>query len=336
MTRILTGLQPTGTLHIGNFLGSILPWHQLVEKNEGTEAILMIVDLHAITIKQDPEVLRKKIYELAAIMLASGVDTKKHILFPQSQNPDHAYVGWLYTAITPVGWLERMTQFKDKKQKMEDYKEAVSAGLLAYPTLMAADILLYDADLVPVGDDQKQHVEITRDIAIRFNSLYGETFKVPKFETNVETTRILDLQDPSKKMSKSDKDDSGRISLNDTPELIKKKIMKSVTDGENVVRYAPETQPGISNLLSMFAAVTDKSHAVLAEEYETQGYGIFKAAVADAVVAYLEPFQKKMNGYLADIAELNKILDDGAQRAYAISHPKTVETATKMGLYMHE
>jgi tryptophanyl-tRNA synthetase len=336
MTRIFTGLQPTNTLHIGNYLGSILPWHALVEKSgQETEAYLMIADQHAITVKGDPEKLKQKIYEVAAIMLASGVDHKKHVIFPQSQNPDHAYLGWLFTANTPLGWLDRMTQFKEKKQKMESYKEAVSAGLYTYPALMAADILLYDTDIVPVGVDQKQHVEFTCDIANRFNSLFGETFKVPAFSTNKETTKLYDLQDPSKKMSKSDADDAGRISLTDSVDDIRKKIMKSKTDSENIVSYDQMNKPGITNLLAIFAAVTGKKTTELAETYKEQGYGVFKSTVADAVIAYLEPFQSKMNGFLKDKGQLRMILDDGAARSYEISHPKLVEAATKLGIYLH-
>lgn len=335
MTRILTGLQPTGTLHIGNYLGSILPWHHLVNSFEDSQAYLMIVDQHAITIKQDPEVLKQKIYELAAVMLASGVDYKKHVVFPQSQNPDHAYVGWMFTCLTPMSWLDKMTQFKEKKTKFESYKEAVGAGLYTYPPLMAADILLYEADMVPVGADQKQHVELTSDIANRFNSVYGETFKVPKFHTSEEATKIYDLQDPTKKMSKSDKDDAGRVSLTDTAELIRKKIMKSVTDNDAHVAFDYVNKPGITNLLSIFSAVSGVPHEKIASEYAEKGYGVFKAAVADAIIAYLEPFQQKMNQFLDDKGQLRRILDEGAARAYEVSHPKTIEAANKMGLYMH-
>lgn len=335
MTRIFTGLKPSGTLHLGNLLGSILPWNQLVNNIEDSEAYLMIADMHAITVRQDPAQLKQQIFELAATMLASGVDHKKHIIFPQSQNPDHAYAGWLYTCITPMGWLDRMTQFKEKREKVEGFKEIVSTGLYAYPTLMAADILLYEADLVPVGADQKQHVELTSDIANRFNSLYGMTFKIPKFSTNEETTKLFDLQEPTKKMSKSDAGDLGRISLTDSIDVIRKKIMKSVTDNDSVVAFNVEQKPGISNLLSIFSAVTGKSHDILAEEYKEKGYGTFKSAVADAVIAYLEPHQLKMRQFLEDKGQLATILDDGAERSYKVSHSKTVEAATKMGLYIH-
>jgi tryptophanyl-tRNA synthetase len=335
MNRIFTGLQPTGTLHIGNYLGAILPWHQLVDGYTDAQAYLMIADQHAITVKQDPIKLKQKIYELAAVMLASGVDYKKHVLFPQSQNPDHAYLGWLFTCITPMGWLDRMTQFKEKKQKLEDYKDAVSAGLYAYPALMAADILLYETDVVPVGVDQKQHVELTCDVANRFNSLYGETFKIPAFTTNEETTKLYDLQEPTKKMSKSDSDESGRISLSDSVDEIRKKIMKSKTDSENIVTYDVQNKPGISNLLSIFAAVTGKKHTELEVEYKEKGYGVFKAAVADAVIAYLEPFQTKMATFLDDKGQLRLILDEGAAKAHEISHAKVLEVTTKMGIYAH-
>lgn len=335
MTKILTGLQPSGTLHIGNYLGSILNWHDTVNEVPNAQAFLTIVDLHAITIKQNPDALRQQIYELAAVLLASGVDYKRHVVFPQSANPDHTYAGWLYTCITPMGWLDRMTQFKEKKQKTTKYKESVGAGLYAYPTLMAADILLYDADLVPVGIDQKQHVELTCDIANRFNSLYGETFRIPEFKTNKETTKIFDLQHPEKKMSKSDQDDAGRISLTDSSDQIRKKIMRAVTDDENEVRFDSEKKPGISNLLVIMAAVTGRKKEDIATEFRTAGYGAFKGAVAEAVITYLSPVQQKMRDYLNDIPQLQQILDEGAARAHSISHPKVLEAVTKMGLYLH-
>jgi len=336
MTRIFNGFQPTGTLHIGNYLGAIIPWHQAVNKSEEPQALICVVDQHAITIHQDPEVLKRKTYEMAAIMLASGVDPKKHIIFVQSQNPDHAYTSWMFNCLTPMGWLDRMTQFKEKKEKVEGYREAVSTGLYTYPALMAADILLYDADLVPVGVDQKQHVELTADIANRFNSLYGgTTLKVPKFYTMEETTKLYDLQDPTKKMSKSDADDAGRISLTDTADIIRKKIMKAVTDGESVVAYDVANKAGISNLLAIFSAVTEQKIEKIASEYSDKGYGVFKSAVADAVIAYLEPFQAKMSQFLEDKGQLRMILDDGAARAYELSHPKALEIANKIGLYVH-
>ncbi|MCC7303974.1 tryptophan--tRNA ligase [bacterium] len=336
MTKILTGLQPSGTLHLGNLLGSILPWHGLVNKEVDPEAYLMIVDQHSITVKQDPESLKKQIYELAATLLASGVDYKKHIVFAQSQNPDHAYVGWMFQCLTPMSWLDKMTQFKDKKTKFESYKEAVGTGLYTYPALMAADILLYDVDTVPVGSDQKQHVELTCNIANRFNSQYGQTFKTPRFETSEEATRIYDLQNPTKKMSKSDRDDAGRISLTDPVDVIRKKIMRAVTDNDSLVAFDQVNKPGVSNLLAIFAAVTNRSHDDLVTEYGTQGYGTFKSAVADAVIAYLEPFQLRMNEFLNDKDQMRMILDEGATRANEVSHPKTLEAAAKMGLYVHE
>ncbi len=336
MTRIFTGLQPTGTLHIGNYFASILQWNTLVNSINDAEALLSIVDLHAITVKQDPVLLKQRIYELAAVMLASGADYKKHMIFPQSMNPDHTYVGWLFTCLTPMSWLDKMTQFKEKKVKLEGYKEAVSTGLYAYPTLMAADILLYDTDLVPVGADQKQHVELTCDVANRFNSFYGETFKIPEFRTTQETTKIYDLQEPTKKMSKSDKDDAGRIALTDTPEQIRKKFSRAVTDSENVVAFDYANKPGISNLLSIMSAATGRAVTDLAQEYESKGYGVFKNAVAEAVIEFMQPIQAKISSYLNDKAELDGILKNAADRAFKISHPKVLEITAKMGLYIHE
>jgi len=336
MTKIFTGLQPTGSLHIGNYLGSVMQWHANVNSYPESMALLSIVDQHAITVKQDPTILKEKNIELAAVMLASGIDYKKHIIFAQSSNPDHAYIGWMLTCMTPVGWLERMTQFKEKKKKISNSKESVGAGLLMYPVLMAADILLYDADIVPVGIDQKQHVELTRDIAARFNSMYSETLNVPEFKASKEVAKVYDLQHPEKKMSKSDVSDAGRISLSDTPDQIRKKIMRAVTDSENRVAFDRENKPGVSNLLAIMSVMTETPIEKLATEYESQGYGKFKSAVSDVVINYLAPFQSEMKRFLDDKGQIEAILDEGGDRAYEMSHPKALEIASKMGMYVRK
>ncbi|WKZ30624.1 MAG: tryptophan--tRNA ligase [Candidatus Dojkabacteria bacterium] len=331
--RILSGIQPTGTLHIGNYLGSVKQWSDMLNDSPEIEAFLMVVDLHAITVPQDPAVLRRKIYELLAIYLAAGFNPEKDNIFVQSQNPDHPYLGWIFNCITPFGWMERMTQYKDKKQKMEEYQNIVSVGLFDYPALMAADILLYDPDMVPVGADQKQHVELTRDIAERFNNIYGETFKVPEFRTNKETTNILDLQNPDKKMSKSDASAAGRIDLMDTPQGIQDKLKRAVTDSDNHVAYDPEKKPGVSNLLAIFSSATGKTVEELAQAYDGKGYGQFKSDIADAVVAFLSPLQEKINTYLSDLEQLDRIVNNGNERARELSSQKIALVADKMGLY---
>lgn len=329
----MSGVQPTGELHLGNYLGSIQNWIKLLNTNPDSTAYLMIADQHAITVFQDPKILKEKTLRLAAIYRAAGFDTNKHIIFVQSQNPDHTYLGWIFNCVTPIGWLERMTQFKDKKQKMETYKSVVSTGLLAYPTLMAADILLYSADKVPVGKDQKQHVELTCDIAARFNQIYGETFIIPEFVTDKVTTKILDLQNPSKKMSKSDDSPLGKIELTDTPDTIRQKISRAVTDSESEIRFDPENKPGVSNLLSIYAAVTKESIDNAVNAFAGKTYSQFKDAVAEAIIAFLAPFNEKLNYYLSDKAQLQKDLDLHAEKARTISHEKLVEVSNKLGLY---
>lgn len=329
----MSGVQPTGELHIGNYLGSIQNWIKLLNTNPDSTAFLMIADQHAITVFQDPKILKEKTIRLAAIYRAAGFDTNKHVIFVQSQNPDHAYLGWIFNCVTPIGWLERMTQFKDKKQKLEAYKSVVSTGLLAYPTLMAADILLYSADKVPVGKDQKQHVELTCDIAARFNQIYGETFTIPEFVTDKITTKILDLQNPTKKMSKSDDSPLGKIELTDTPDVIRQKISRAVTDSESEIRFDPENKPGVSNLLSIYAAVTGKKIEETANIFAGKTYSQFKEVVAEAIIAFLAPFNEKLNNYMSDKAQLQKDLDLHAEKARAISHEKLVEVSNKLGLY---
>jgi len=333
--RILSCVQPTGNLHIGNYLGSVSQWVSQLNANPGTEAFFGVVDQHAITVPQDPKQLRQKIYEILAIYLAAGIDPDKHTVFVQSLNPDHSYLSWVFTCITPVGWMERMTQYKDKRQKLEDYQTSVSMGLMSYPILMAADILLYDADQVPVGADQKQHVEITADIAEKFNSQFGQTFKVPEFVTSEVTTKILDLQDPSKKMSKSDANPNGKIELMDTPQGIQDKIKRAITDSVGQVGYDPDTRPGMSNLVTLFAATTNSTPESIVQRFEGKGYGDFKKELAESIILFLEPIQKKIQLYLSDLAELDRIIDNGTAKARAVSSRKIDIVKDKIGFYSH-
>ncbi|HRN96589.1 MAG TPA: tryptophan--tRNA ligase [Candidatus Levybacteria bacterium] len=303
---ILSGIQPSGNLHIGNYIGAIQQWKQMQDEYD---SLFCVVDLHAITVPQDPKVLREKVREIAAIYIAAGIDPTKSHIFIQSENPDHPYLAWILNCFTPFGQLERMTQFKDKSLKQKD---ATTAGLFDYPVLMAADILLYSADEVPVGEDQKQHIELTRDVAQRFNTKYGEIFTIPEPKISKETGRIMSLQDPTSKMSKSDDDANGAIFLLDTPEVVREKIKRAVTDSDSEVKYS-EDKPAISNLLSIFSSVTDISIVDLEQKYSGVGYGQFKSDLADAVVEFLTPFQARYNELMEDSAKLDKILDDGVE-----------------------
>lgn len=308
---IFSGIQPSGNLHIGNYIGAVKQWKEMQEEYD---SIFCVVDLHAITVPQDAQILRQKVREIAAIYVAAGIDPENAHIFVQSENPDHPYLAWILNCYTPFGQLERMTQFKDKSLKQKD---ATTAGLFDYPVLMAADILLYDTHVVPVGEDQKQHLELTRDIAEKFNAKYGETFVVPDVQIQKETGRIMSLQDPMSKMSKSDDNANGAIFLLDTAEDIQNKIKRAVTDSDGVVKYSPEEKPALSNLLSIFSSVTDKSIEELEKEYSGVGYGQFKSDLADAVVAFLTPFQARYNQLMNNPAQLDEILDSGA--AYARS-----------------
>ncbi len=331
--RILSCVQPTGNLHIGNYLGSISQWVHELQENPNTIAFFGIVDQHAITVPQDPKILRQKIYEILAIYLAAGINPNKHTVFVQSANPDHTYLSWIFNCITPVGWMERMTQFKDKRQKQEDYQSVVSMGLMSYPMLMAADILLYDADKVPVGADQKQHVEITADIGQKFNSIYGETFKIPKFTSNEVTTKIMDLQDPSKKMSKSDVNPNGKIDLMDTPQGIQTKIKRAMTDSEGTIGYDIINRPGISNLVTLFAAINTLKPIDVVQRFQGKGYGDFKLELSESIISYVEPLQKKIKEYLSDLAELDRIIDNGTMKAREVSSVKIALVKDKVGFY---
>ena len=328
--KLLSGIQPTGKLHLGNYLGSILLWVDMLSKPD-VEAVFMIADLHAITVPYDVKALHERVLELVAIYLSAGIDYKKHTIFLQSHNPDHTYASWLLGSITPVGWLKRMTQFKDKSKKVKNANRYIGSGILNYPLLMAADILLYNVDYVPVGEDQTQHVELTRDIAKKFNKTFGETFKVPKVKINKVVARIKDLQNPTKKMSKSDVSGKGRIDLTDPPDVIKTKILRAVTDSDTVIKYDPSTKPGISNLLSIYSVITGKSIKELELMYEGKRYSEFKKDLADNLIMFLRPLQQKVNEYLSDKAELSRILKFGADKAKEQSHKMLNKMLKNMG-----
>lgn len=320
MKTIFSGVQPTGSLHIGNYIGAIKQWIDLQNDNE---AIFCIVDLHAITIPQDPKTLREKTLQTAALYLACGVDPKKAHIFIQSENPNHTYLAWILDCITPFGQLERMTQFKDKSQKQAS---RTTVGLFNYPVLMAADILLYDTDEVPVGEDQKQHIELTRDVAEKFNRQFGETFKLPNPKIQKETARVMSLQNPDTKMSKSDSDLNGAIFLLDSEEAIKEKVKRAVTDSGNEIKKE-EGRGAISNLLTIYESVSGKTTRELEEKYKGVSYSVFKNDLASSVVEFMKPIQEKYQNYMRDLDSLNKILDEG--RNFAIDKSfKVLEKAT--------
>ena len=306
---VLSGIQPSGRLTLGNYLGAIKNWLPL---SATYDCHYMLVDLHAITVRQDPAVLRERCYEFLALYIACGLDPKDNVLFVQSHVPAHSQLGWILNCYTQFGELGRMTQFKDKSAKHADN---INAGLFGYPVLMAADILLYDAAQVPVGDDQKQHLELTRDIANRFNNLYGDVFTVPEPMIPPVGARIMGLQDPTAKMSKSDDAETNALYLLDTPDVIVRKIKRAVTDMDGVVRFDIAAKPGVSNLLAILAATTGKTIAALEAEFEGKQYGAFKGAVADAVVECLKPVQAKYAELREDRAGLQAVLKDGAERA---------------------
>lgn len=325
MKTIFSGVQPTGTVTLGNYIGA---FKQFTELQHEYDCRFCIVDQHAITIQQEPDELARTIRSLAAIYIASGIDPEKSLLFIQSEVPAHAQAGWMMQCISYIGELERMTQFKDKSEG----KEGVSAGLLTYPPLMAADILIYNTDIVPVGDDQKQHVELTRDLAERFNKRYGEVFTIPEVRIPKNGARIKSLQDPLKKMSKSDPNKKGTISLLDTPKEIEKKIKSAVTDSDGIVKFDVENKPGVSNLLTIESALSGLSIAELESKYEGLGYGAFKAGVAEAVVGHLTPIQERYEELL-NSSELDIHLDRGAERAneIAVATLKKMESAMGLG-----
>ena len=323
--RIFSGIQPTGNLTLGNYIGALRNFKLLEDEYD---CLYSIVDLHAITVRQNPAELRKACLRTMSIFLASGLDPQKNIIYFQSQAPQHAELGWILDCFTYMGELSRMTQFKDKSAKHADN---INCGLFAYPTLMAADILLYMSDLVPIGADQKQHLELTRDIAQRFNAIYGEVFRVPEAYIPKVGARVMSLQEPTRKMSKSDPEET-YIAILDKPEIIRKKLRRAVTDSENRVVFDPETQPGIANLMSIMSALTGKSMEEISNEYDGRGYGVFKDAVADSVIAVLEPIQKEYDRISTDKAYLESVMVSGRERAQAIAYRTMLKVRKKVGL----
>lgn len=323
--RSLSLIQPTSVPTLGNYLGAMRGWAAFQQE---FDTVYGVADLHSITVRQDPQKLRKQTNELFAMLLALGLDPDQGIVFIQSQVPTHAQLGWILNCFTQFGELSRMTQFKDKAAQ---HKDNVNAGLFTYPCLMAADILLYQADIVPVGADQKQHLEITRDIAARFNGIYGNVFTVPDaYIPKTAAARVMSLQDPSRKMSKSDPNPKGTIYLTDAPETIMKKFKSAVTDSEMCVRYA-EGKDGINNLMTIYSAVTGDSLEKIESDFAGKGYGDFKKAVGEAVVAELEPFQKKYNEIIADKQYLKECQQKGAEKALRVSSRTLGKVMKKVG-----
>ena len=324
MKRVFSGVQPTGNIHIGNYLGAL---KQFVELQEDHECIYCIVDEHAITVPQDPEELRKHILDVAALYMAIGVDPKKSIIFVQSQVSGHAELGWVLCCNSYTGELSRMTQFKAKSRG----KESVGTGLLTYPVLMAADILLYDTDVVPVGNDQKQHIELTRDIAIRVNNKYGDTFVVPEGRFMKAGARVMALDDPTAKMSKSAENVHSRISLLDEDSKIKKSIMRATTDSDGEIRFDPEGKPGVSNLLNIYSAFSGQSVEDILAAQQWRGYGDLKKELVAVTQEALAPIKKNYEE-IRYSDELIRVLNDGAERANAIAEPVMKRVRDKFGL----
>ena len=326
--RLISGIQPSGTITLGNYLGAIKNFVKLQDELSDTDILVFIADLHAITVSQDKQALRKNIKSLAAIYLACGLDPERVHIFIQSEVPAHNQLGWVMECNSYIGELERMTQFKDKKVKQV---AGVSAGLLTYPSLMAADILLYDADIVPVGVDQKQHLELTRNLAERFNTKYGETFVVPEPIIAKTGAKIMSLVDPTKKMSKSDENPKSYISLLDEIPVIVKKIKSAVTDSDTSIKYDLDNKPGISNLLTIYSCISGLSIAELEEKYANSNYGEFKGDLAQVVANEIEPIQKRYNE-LINSKELDEILDNGRDYANYLANKKLSKVYNKVGL----
>ena len=323
--RVFSGVQPTGNIHLGNYLGAL---KQFVELQNTADCIYCIVDMHAITVPQDPEQLKSHILDVAALYMAVGLDPEKSILFVQSEVSGHAELSWILTCNSYTGELSRMTQFKAKNKG----QESAPAGLFTYPILMAADILLYDTNIVPVGNDQKQHIELCRDIALRINHKYGEdTLVVPEGQYMKEGARIMALDDPTSKMSKSAENEMSRISLLDEPGKIKKAIMRATTDSDAVIKYDPENKPGISNLLTIYGALSDTPIEEIEKKFEGAGYGDLKKELVTVVTEGLEPIRERFNS-IRYSSELTDILKDGAARANAIAEPILERVQDRFGL----
>ncbi|MFG6446542.1 tryptophan--tRNA ligase [Microbacterium sp. P07] len=326
--RLYSGMQPSAdSLQIGNYIGALMQWRDL---QDSYDAYFSVVDLHALTVPNDPAELRVKTRRTAAQYIAAGIEPSRSTLYVQSHVPAHAELAWILSTITGFGEAGRMTQFKDKSAR--NGADAASVGLFTYPVLMAADILLYQTDVVPVGDDQKQHVELTRDLAERFNTRYGPTFSVPTPVIQRDTARIYDLQNPTAKMSKSAESDAGVLWLLDEPAKSAKKIMRAVTDSEGVVRFDREAKPGVSNLLVIYAALTGRQIASLEDEYAGRGYGDFKKGLAEVVVAEFEPVRTRALQLLDDPAELDRVLAENAGRAATVADRTLTDVYDRIGL----
>jgi len=323
--RVFSGIQPSGNLHIGNYLGAIRNW---VEIQNEYDSMFCVVDWHALTIYQKPEILHQKIRDTVVLLLAAGLDPEKCIIFVQSHVKEHAELAWILNTLTPLGELERMTQFKDKLLKQ---KSNINAGLLDYPVLMAADILLYNTDAVPVGEDQRQHVELARVVARKFNNLYGQTFQEPQEIIKKEGARIMSLSDPNRKMSKSDSDKMGCIDLTDSPDDIREKIKKAVTDSGKDITFAPD-KPAVSNLLTIYSLFSGKEIKAVENKFAGKSYNEFKAELAEVIVKELEPFQKKYAEIKNDEKLVDKVIIEGAKKAQKLAEPKIAEVRKKIGL----
>lgn len=325
--NLLSGMQPSAaSLHLGNYLGALTQW---VAMQQDYNAFYVIVDLHAITVPQDPKLLRENTRRTAAQYIAAGIDPEKAALFVQSHVPAHAQLAWVLNCITGFGEASRMTQYKDKTQKSG--ADSASVGLFTYPILQAADILLYQPKSVPVGEDQRQHLELTRDLAMRFNSRFGDTFVVPEAHILKDTAKIYDLQDPSAKMSKSAADPKGLINLLDEPSVITKKIKSAVTDLDGEIRFDRDEKPGVSNLLGIFSAITGKSISVLTQEFAGQGYGKLKEALAEAVVEKLKPIRERSAELMSDPVELDRLLALGAAKANTVAEQTLAQVYERVG-----
>lgn len=323
--RVFSGIQPTGNIHIGNYLGAISQW---VKSQDEYDNIFCVVDLHAITVPQDPKVLKAKSREVAGLLLAAGIDPKRSILFVQSHISAHAELAWILNCFTPMGWMQRMTQFKEKSQKQ---KEQVSVGLFDYPALMAADILLYHTEVVPVGEDQKQHVELARDIAQRFNSIYGETFVLPEPIIPVVGARIMGLDDPTKKMSKSEEVANHAINLLDSPDIIRSKLMRATTDSLREIRF-DENRPGVYNLLVIYELFSGKSRKEIEAHFAGKGYSDLKKETGEVVVEGLKPLQKRYQELTADPTYIDSLLTESANRARPIAEKTLALVKERVGL----
>lgn len=321
---IFSGIQPSGILTLGNYLGAVRNWALLQEEYH---CYYCVVDMHAITVRQDPTELRRHTLDVMALLLAAGIDPDENIVYIQSHVPEHAELAWILNCYTYMGELSRMIQFKEKSQKAG---ENINAGLFTYPALMAADILLYQANLVPVGADQKQHLELTRDVALRFNNQYGDVFTIPEPYIQKSGARVMSLQEPEKKMSKSDENENSYISLLDPPDAITRKIKRAVTDSDGVIAYE-ESKPGVSNLLSIYAAIGGKDPAKCAAEFEGMGYGGLKEKVAQAVVGVLEPLQTEFKKIRSDKAYLEKVMAENAEKASRVARRTLAKVQKKVG-----